>query len=161
MDDENKFLFSQKIQTLEAFAQFFKSVFAASRPEITVEIVRGKNVIGLALMTGDKILSPMVRLDGLYDKYIGIGGYSLWKVFCEISSACDEYDSRNSTGIVVAIEDFELVRHRICFRLMNYERNKESWKQCRICAGSTWRLCCISPWRPMTVRGYIWQWMTH
>ncbi len=123
MDDENKFLFSQKIQTLEAFAQFFKSVFAASRPEITVEIVRGKNVIGLALMTGDKILSPMVRLDGLYDKYIG--GYSLWKVFCEISSACDEYDSRNSTGIVAAIEDFELVRHRICFRLMNYERNKE------------------------------------
>ncbi len=123
MDDENKFLFSQKIQTMEAFAEFFCALFAASHPEITVEIVRGKNVIGLALMTGDKILSPMVRLDGLYDKYIG--GYSLWKVFCEISSACDEYDSRNSTGIVAAIEDFELVRHRICFRLMNYERNKE------------------------------------
>ena len=123
MDDENKFLFSQKIQTLEAFAQFFKSVFAASRPEITVEIVRGKNVIGLALMTGDKILSPMVRLDTLYDKYID--GYSLWKVFCEITSAYDEYDSRNSTGIVAAVEDFELVRHRICYRFMNYEKNKE------------------------------------
>ena len=123
MDDENKFLFSQKIQTLEAFAEFFCALFAASHPEITVEIMRGQNAIGLALMTGEKILSPMVRLDGLYDKYIG--GYSLWKVFCEISSACDEYDSRNSTGIVAAIEDFELVRHRICFRLMNYERNKE------------------------------------
>lgn len=111
MDDENKFLFSQKIQTLEAFAEFFCALFAASHPEITVEIMRGQNAIGLALMTGEKILSPMVRLDGLYDKYIG--GYSLWKVFCEISSACDEYDSRNSTGIVAAIEDFELVREDI------------------------------------------------
>lgn len=123
MDDENKFLFSQKIQTLEAFAEFFCALFAASHPEITVEIMRGQNAIGLALMTGEKILSPMVRLDGLYDKYIG--GYSLWKVFCEITSACDEYDSKGTTGIVAAIEDFELVRHRICYRFMNYEKNKE------------------------------------
>lgn len=123
MDGDDKFLFSQKIQTMEAFAEFFQAVFAASHPEMTVEIVRGQNVTGLALMDGEKTLSPMVRLDTLYDKYID--GYSLWKIYCEISSACDEYDSRSSTGIVAAIEDFELVRHRICYRLMNYERNKE------------------------------------
>lgn len=125
MDDGMKWMFSNKIQTLEAFAEFFQAVFAASHPEMTVEIVRGQNMIGLALMTGEQILFPMVRLDSLYDRYID--GYSLWKVFCEITSACDEYDSHGES-LLDLVEDFELVRHRICYRLMNYERNEELLK---------------------------------
>lgn len=68
MNEDKKYLFSAKIQTMEAFAEFFQAVFAASHPEMTVEIVRGQNVTGLALMTGEQILSPMVRLDSLYDR---------------------------------------------------------------------------------------------
>lgn len=117
-----KWMFSNKIQTLEAFAEFFQAVFAASHPETTVEIVRGQNMIGLVLMNGEKILSPMVRLDILYDKYVD--GCSLWKIFCEITSACDEYDSHGES-LLDLVEDFELVRHRICYRLINYGRNEE------------------------------------
>ena len=120
-----KWMFSNKIQTLEAFAEFFQAVFAASHPETTVEIVRGQNVTGLALMTGEQILSPMVRLDSLYDRYID--GYSLWKIFCEITSACDEYDS-SASRLLEFVEDFELVHSRICYRLMNYGRNEELLK---------------------------------
>lgn len=125
MDDGMKWMFSNKIQTLEAFAEFFQAVFAASHPEMTVEIVRGQNVIGLALMGGKKILFPMVRLDSLYDRYID--GYSLWKIFCEITSACDEYDS-SASRLLEFVEDYALVHHRICYRLMNYERNQELLK---------------------------------
>lgn len=125
MNDGMKWMFSNKIQTLEAFAEFFQAVFAASHPETTVEIVRGQNMIGLALMDGEKILSPMVRLDILYGKYVD--GASLWKIFCEIISACDEYDS-SASRLLDLVEDFELIRHRICYRLMNYGRNEELLK---------------------------------
>ncbi|MEY8264952.1 DUF5688 family protein [Lachnospiraceae bacterium 64-25] len=122
MDEDKKYLFSQKIQTMEAFAEFFQAVFAASHPEMTVEIMRSQNVTGLAIINPARTLSPMVRLDILYDKYVD--GCSLWKIFCEITSACDEYDSHGA-GLLDLVEDFELVRRRICFRLMNYGRNKE------------------------------------
>lgn len=125
MNEDKKYLFSAKIQTMEAFAEFFQAVFAASHPEMTVEVVRGQNVTGLALMTGEQILSPMVRLDSLYDRYID--GYSLWKIFCEITSACDEYDS-SASRLLEFVEDFELVHSRICYRLMNYGRNEELLK---------------------------------
>ena len=125
MNDGMKWMFSNKIQTLEAFAEFFQAVFAASHPETTVEIVRGQNMIGQALMDGEKILSPMVRLDILYGKYVD--GASLWKIFCEIISACDEYDS-SASRLLDLVEDFELIRHRICYRLMNYGRNEELLK---------------------------------
>ena len=122
MDEDKKYLFSQKIQTMEAFAEFFQAVFAASHPEMTVEIMRSQNVTGLAIIDPARALSTLVCLDGLYNKYID--GCSLWKVFCEITSACEEYDSHGS-GLLDLVEDFELVRRRICFRLMNYGRNKE------------------------------------
>lgn len=125
MDEDKKYLFSQKIQTMEAFAEFFQAVFAASRPEMTVEIMRSQNVTGLAIIDPTQALSTLVCLDGLYDKYID--GCSLWKVFCEITSACEEYDSHGA-GLLDLVEDFELVRRRICFRLMNYERNEELLK---------------------------------
>ena len=122
MDEDKKYLFSQKIQTMEAFAEFFQAVFAASHPEMTVEIMRSQNVTGLAIIDPARALSTLVCLDGLYDKYID--GCSLWKVFCEITSACEEYDSHGA-GLLDLVEDFELVRRRICFRLMHYGRNKE------------------------------------
>ena len=119
---DNKFLFSTKIQTQEAFSEFFQAVFAASHPEMKVEIVRNQNVTGLALISGNQIISPMVRLDTLYDKYVN--GASLFKIFCEISSACEEFDSRGG-NLLNIIEDYDLIRHRICYRLMNCEKNKE------------------------------------
>lgn len=122
MDEDSKYLFSMKIHTLEAFAEFFLAVFTASHPEMTVEIMRSQNMTGLVLIKGDEILLPMVRLDILYDKYVD--GYSLWKVFCEITSACDEYDSRGAS-LLEFVEDYALVRNRICYRLMNYEKNRE------------------------------------
>lgn len=125
MDEDRKYLFSTKIHTLEAFAEFFQAVFSASHPEMAVEIVRGQNVTGLALIKGEQTLPPMARLDILYGKYMD--GYSLWKVFCEITSACDEYDSRGASFLEF-VEDYSLVHHRICARLMNYGKNKELLK---------------------------------
>lgn len=125
MDEDKKYLFSAKIQTMEAFAEFFQAVFAASHPEMTVEVMRGQNMTGLAVTKPGQTLSPMVRLDILYDKYVD--GVSLWKIFCEITSACEEYDSRSSR-LLEFVEDYALVHHRICYRLMNYERNQELLK---------------------------------
>lgn len=122
MDEDKKWFFSGKIHTLEAFAEFFQAVFSASHPEMTVETVRSQDVTGLALIKGGDILTPMVRLDALYDRYVD--GCSLRKIFYEILSACDEYDSRG-TNILGFIEDYGLIGHRICFRLMNYEKNEE------------------------------------
>ncbi len=125
MDEDKKYLFSAKIQTMEAFAEFFQAVFATSHPEMTVEVMRGQNMTGLAITKPGQTLSPMVRLDILYDKYVD--GCSLWKIFCEITSACDEYDS-SASRLLEFVEDFELVHSRICYRLMNYERNEELLK---------------------------------
>lgn len=117
-----KYLFTSKIRTLEAFTEFFQAVFAASHPEMDVEIVRSQRITGLALMSGEQILSPMVRLDTLYDKYVD--GADLSKIYCEISSACEEYDSRGGSLLNI-LEDYGLIRHRICYCLMNYDKNKE------------------------------------
>lgn len=122
MDEDNKWFFSGKVHTMEAFAEFFQAVFSASHPEMTVEVVRSQKVTGLALIKGDDLLTPMVRIDDLYDRYVD--GCSLRKIFYEILSACNEYDSRGS-NILGFIEDYDLIGHRICFRLMNYGKNEE------------------------------------
>lgn len=122
MDEDKKWFFSGKIHTMEAFAEFFQAVFAASHPEMAVETVRSQGVTGLALIKGGEILVPMVRLDTLYDRYVD--GCSLRKIFYEILSACEEYDSRGAS-LLEFVEDYGLVSHRICFGLVNYEKNKE------------------------------------
>ena len=118
----DKYRFTLTIQTLEAFTEFFQAVFAKSHPEMDVEIVRSQRITGIALISGEQILSPMVRLDTLYDKYVG--GADLSKIYCEISSACEEYDARGGSLLNI-LEDYGLIRHRICYCLMNYGKNKE------------------------------------
>ncbi len=122
MDDGRKWMFTQTPQTLEAFTEFLVSVFKSSHPEQQVEIVRGQGMTGLAIIQEGAAISPMVRIDTLYERYME--GCSLFKAYCEMESAYEDNCSQDNCLAGIAT-DYDFIRHRICYKLVGTERNRE------------------------------------
>lgn len=116
------------IRTMEAFAETVKSameVVYGSGYSISIQPVtknNGMHLTGLAIHENIINIAPTIYLESLFEEYQG--GMTMEAVCKEVmrlyeqSKAEREFDSRMVT-------DFNRAKERICFKLVNAERNRE------------------------------------
>lgn len=116
------------IRTMEAFAETVKSAMEAvygSGYDISIQPVtknNGMHLTGLAIREKTINIAPTIYLESLFEEYQG--GMTMEAVCKEVmrlyeqSKAERGFDSRMVT-------DFNRAKERICFKLVNAERNRE------------------------------------
>lgn len=99
--------------------------------EVTVKKVpkyNGLILTGLAITKKDSRITPIIYLDGLYQSYIsGNGEMSLASVADSIAASYEEHGQKAQQldGSLGNLEDYQKVRDKVAFRLMNTKENQE------------------------------------
>lgn len=114
--------------TYQEFKQHISHVIQAelgSSVKVTVqEIIKNNNtrLDGLTILSNQLNISPTIYLNYYYSQYQK--GKPLSKIYQDILSTYEESKPKDSIDISF-FTDYEKVKSRIVFKLVNYERNRE------------------------------------
>lgn len=111
----------------EEFLMCVKERLEEARPGARVELhrIRKNNQVvldGVTILPEGETISPTVYLNELYERYLA--GMSLDEVVRRVLAEHQENDCRPAFD-VGRLKDFEYLKDRIVFKLINYEENRE------------------------------------
>lgn len=118
-----------------------KAVSEVLGQEYTVELreVQKNNGVllqGLMIRKGQDNVTPTIYLNSFWEAYEG--GVTFADIIKKIISIYKE-DGIGRKIDVSFFQDFEKVKEKLCFRLVNRERTGSSWKKCRIFRYLIWQ----------------------
>lgn len=116
------------IGTVEAFASVIKTAmegYFGDSVRVTIQKVTKNNglvLTGLTILAKSTNLAPTIYLDSYFNEYKD--GESMTDICCKIVKTYEETKVNNNFDISL-VTDFERARHRICYKLINAERNAD------------------------------------
>lgn len=117
------------IKTINDFSAAVHTAISAAFPECKIEAVNvtknnGVHLTGLTIHPKNKKVAPTIYMEPYFN--ILQSGQSLETVISQITNNCTAALSCSETGIdAEAITDFKQVKGRICYKLINRDKNSE------------------------------------
>jgi len=119
------------LKTMETFAATIKRCVELSlgeNYEVQVQETRKNNGVrltGISIKEKNSNIAPMIYLEGVFESYLK--GRSLAAICTDIIRV---YKENNDLGVfdVSEIMNYENIKDKVCYRLVNQERNKEFLK---------------------------------
>lgn len=114
------------INTVDLFADVVKTSLENVHPECSVEVhkvTKNNNLVltGMSIRSKDTNLAPTIYMDGYYKDYKN--GRPMEQILVEVDSFYNTYKTDQKFDIN-SITDFNCVQDKICYKLVNREKNK-------------------------------------
>ena len=115
------------INTVDLFAEVVKAGLEEAHPECCVmvhKVTKNNNLVltGISIRSKEVNLAPTIYMDGYYNDYKN--GRPVMEIIAEVERAYDTYKVEQDFD-VNSITDFNHVQDKICYKLVNRDRNKE------------------------------------
>lgn len=115
------------INTVDLFADVVKAGLEEAHPECCVmvhKVTKNNNLVltGISIRSKEVNLAPTIYMDGYYNDYKN--GRPMVEILAEIERAYNTYKAEQDFD-VSSITDFNLVQDKICYKLVNRDKNKE------------------------------------
>ena len=115
------------INTVDLFADAIKVGFEEAHPECSVmvhKVTKNNNLVltGISIRSREVNLAPTIYMDGYYNDYKN--GRPVMEIIAEVERAYDTYKVEQDFD-VNSITDFNHVQDKICYKLVNRDKNKE------------------------------------
>lgn len=129
MNNGGMIMMNGTIKTMDVFAQVVKEAIEASLgdgQEVTIREVLKNNdtrLTGLTIRTEESNIAPTIYLEGSFERYKA-GATAVSAIVTEILSVYDSHKNLMSFDASM-VTDFSVSRDRICYKLINADRNKE------------------------------------
>ena len=117
------------VETMDEFAQVVKEAVEASLGdgyEVSINEVLKNNdtrLTGLTIRTEESNIAPTIYLEGSFERYKA-GDTSVPVIVSEILSVYENHKSTVSFDVSM-VADFSACKERVCYKLVNAERNRE------------------------------------
>ena len=115
------------INTVDLFAEVIKVGLEEAHPECSVvvhKVTKNNNLVltGISIRSREVNLAPTIYMDGYYNDYKN--GRPMIEIIAEVERAYDTYKVEQDFD-VNSITDFNHVQDKICYKLVNRDKNKE------------------------------------
>ena len=115
------------INTVDLFAEVVKAGLEEAHPECCVmvhKVTKNNNLVltGISIRSKEVNLAPTIYMDGYYNDYKN--GRPMVEILAEVERAYNTYKAKQDFD-VSSITDFNLVQDKICYKLVNRDKNKE------------------------------------
>ena len=115
------------INTVDLFADVVKAGLEEAHPECCVmvhKVTKNNNLVltGISIRSKEVNLAPTIYMDGYYNDYKN--GRPIVEILAEVERAYNTYKAEQDFD-VSSITDFNLVQDKICYKLVNRDKNKE------------------------------------
>ena len=115
------------INTVDLFAEVVKVGLEEAHPECSVvvhKVTKNNNLVltGISIRSREVNLAPTIYMDGYYNDYKN--GRPMIEIIAEVERAYDTYKVEQDFD-VNSITDFNHVQDKICYKLVNRDKNKE------------------------------------
>ena len=115
------------INTVDLFADVVKAGLEEAHPECCVmvhKVTKNNNLVltGISIRSREVNLAPTIYMDGYYNDYKN--GRPVMEIIAEVERAYDTYKVEQDFD-VSSITDFNHVQDKICYKLVNRDKNKE------------------------------------
>lgn len=115
------------INTVDLFAEVVKAGLEEAHPECCVmvnKVTKNNNLVltGISIRSKEVNLAPTIYMDGYYNDYKN--GRPVMEIIAEVERAYDTYKVEQDFD-VNSITDFNHVQDKICYKLVNRDKNKE------------------------------------
>ena len=115
------------INTVDLFAEVVKVGLEEAHPECSVvvhKVTKNNNLVltGISIRSREVNLAPTIYMDGYYNDYKN--GRPMMEIIAEVESTYDTYKVEQDFD-VNSITDFNHVQDKICYKLVNRDKNKE------------------------------------
>lgn len=115
------------INTVDLFADVVKAGLEEAHPECCVmvhKVTKNNNLVltGISIRSREVNLAPTIYMDGYYNDYKN--GRPMVEILAEIERAYNTYKAEQDFD-VSSITDFNFVQDKICYKLVNRDKNKE------------------------------------
>ena len=115
------------INTVDLFADVVKAGLEEAHPECCVmvhKVTKNNNLVltGISIRSREVNLAPTIYMDGYYNDYKN--GRPVMEIIAEVERAYDTYKVEQDFD-VNSITDFNHVQDKICYKLVNRDKNKE------------------------------------
>ena len=115
------------INTVDLFAEVVKTGLEEAHPECSVmvhKVTKNNNLVltGISIRSREVNLAPTIYMDGYYNDYKN--GRPMVEILAEVERAYNTYKAEQDFD-VSSITDFNLVQDKICYKLVNRDKNKE------------------------------------
>ena len=105
------------INTVDLFAEVVKA-------GLVHKVTKNNNLVltGISIRSREVNLAPTIYMDGYYNDYKN--GRPMVEILAEVERAYNTYKAEQDFD-VSSITDFNLVQDKICYKLVNRDKNKE------------------------------------
>ena len=115
------------INTVDLFAEVVKAGLEEAHPECSVmvhKVTKNNNLVltGISIRSREVNLAPTIYMDGYYNDYKN--GRPMVEILAEVERVYNTYKAEQDFD-VSSITDFNLVQDKICYKLVNRDKNKE------------------------------------
>ena len=115
------------INTVDLFAEVVKAGLEEEHPECSImvhKVTKNNSLVltGISIRNKEVNLAPTIYMDGYYNDYKN--GRPLVEIIAEVERAYNTYKAEQDFD-VSSITDFNLVQDKICYKLVNRDKNKE------------------------------------
>ena len=115
------------INTVDLFADVVKAGLEEAHPECCVmvhKVTKNNNLVltGISIRSREVNLAPTIYMDGYYNDYKN--GRPMVEILAEVERAYNTYKAEQDFD-VSSITDFNHVQDKICYKLVNRDKNKE------------------------------------
>ena len=115
------------INTVDLFSDVVKAGLEEAHPECCVmvhKVTKNNNLVltGISIRSKEVNLAPTIYMDGYYNEYKD--GRPMAEILAEVERAYNIYKAEQDFD-VSSITDFNLVQDKICYKLVNRDKNKE------------------------------------
>ena len=115
------------INTVDSFAEAIKVGFEEAHPECSVmvhKVTKNNDLVltGISIRSREVNIAPTIYMDDYYNDYKN--GRPVMEIIAEIENIYDTYKLEHNFN-VNSITDFNHVQGKICYKLVNRDKNKE------------------------------------
>ena len=115
------------INTVDLFAEAIKVEFEEAHPECSVmvhKVTKNNDLVltGISIRSREVNIAPTIYMDDYYNDYKN--GRPVMEIIAEIENIYDTYKLEHNFN-VNSITDFNHVQGKICYKLVNKDKNKE------------------------------------
>ena len=115
------------INTVDLFAEVVKAGLEEEHPECSImvhKVTKNNSLVltGISIRNKEVNLAPTIYMDGYYNDYKN--GRPVMEIIAEVERAYDTYKVEQDFD-VNSITDFNHVQDKICYKLVNRDKNKE------------------------------------
>ena len=115
------------INTVDLFAEVVKAGLEEEHPECSImvhKVTKNNNRVltGISIRSKEVNLAPTIYMDGYYNDYKK--GRPMVEILAEVERAYNTYKAEQDFD-VSSITDFNHVQDKICYKLVNRDKNKE------------------------------------